>query len=63
MCPFIAELDFAVIVIFLSGCIGRYIEPWSPHPPLMVGVGFVYILARIAVHIVVSKLRTRKEAT
>ena len=51
------ELDMAMIVIFLLGVFGVHVEPWSPHPPVMVGVGLLYFMARIAVPIVVSKIK------
>lgn len=43
------ELDCAMAVIFILGLIGIIIEPWSPHPPLMVGAGSLYLAVRCAV--------------
>jgi len=51
------ELDMAMIVIFLLGVFGVHVEPWSPHPPVMVGAGLLYFMARIAVPIVVRKFK------
>ena len=51
------ELDMAMTVIFLLGVFGVHVEPWSPHPPVMVGAGLLYFVARIAVPIVIRKLR------
>lgn len=48
------ELDIAMVVIFLFGLLGAHIEPWSPHPPLMIGAGLLYFGAKIAVHIIGS---------
>lgn len=51
-----AELDIAMLAIFMLGAFGVHIEPWSPHPPLMVGAGLLYFGARLAVPIVARKL-------
>jgi len=53
------ELDWASVTILLFGLLGLVIEPWSPHPPVMVGYGLLYLAARITVTVMVYKL-TRK---
>lgn len=55
-----AEIDIAVVVIFGFGLLGIVIEPWSPHPPLMVLFGCSYICTRIATAIMVSKFSTKR---
>lgn len=44
----ITELDVAMLIIAGFGLIGIVCEPWSPHPPLMVGVGSLYLIVRCA---------------
>lgn len=44
----ITELDVAMLIIAIFGMIGIVCEPWSPHPPLMVGVGSLYLVVRCA---------------
>lgn len=56
-----AEIDVAVGVIFGFGLLGIVIEPWSPHPPLMVLFACSYICTRIATAIMVSYFSTNKE--
>lgn len=45
----ITELDVAMLIIAVFGLIGIVCEPWSPHPPIMVGVGSLYLIVRCAV--------------
>lgn len=45
----VTEFDIAMLVIAVFGIIGIICEPWSPHPPLMVGVGSLYLAIRCAV--------------
>ena len=45
----ITELDVAMLIIAGFGLIGIVCEPWSPHPPLMVGVGSLYLVLRCAI--------------
>ena len=45
----ITELDVAMLIIAIFGMIGIVCEPWSPHPPLMVGVGSLYLVVRCAI--------------
>lgn len=45
----ITELDVAMLIIAIFGLIGIVCEPWSPHPPIMVGVGSLYLIVRCAV--------------
>lgn len=52
-----AELDIAMLAIFMLGAFGVHVEPWSPHPPVMVGAGLLYFAARIAVPIMICKLK------
>jgi hypothetical protein len=44
----ITEFDIAMLIIAIFGMIGIVCEPWSPHPPLMVGVGSLYLVVRCA---------------
>ena len=55
------ELDMAMTIIFTFGLLGMHYEPWSPHPPLMVLVGGVYLGARIAAHIMTHKFFRRNK--
>ena len=43
------ELDLAMVVIAVLGVFGMIFEPWSPHPPVMVGVGSLYLIVRCAI--------------
>lgn len=45
----ITELDVAMLIIAVFGLIGIICEPWSPHPPIMVGVGSLYLVVRCAI--------------
>lgn len=55
------ELDIAVLIIFALGTIGRFAEPWSPHPSAMVWFGTGYFCVRIAMHILVWLIDNKKE--
>lgn len=45
----ITESDIAWIILVIFGLIGLVCEPWSPHPPLMAGVGSLYLVLRCAI--------------
>lgn len=46
-----AELNVAVLIIFGFGLFGMVIEPYSPHPPVMVALGLVFFGLKILVYL------------
>ena len=53
--------DIAMVIIFVLGIIGTIIEPWSPHPLMMLKVGLLYFCVRFTAPIIVTKVMSRKE--